>query len=158
LKIVLLAVGKPGALLRDAIQEYEERAARYWSFEAIEVREEKATKGSTEERVREQEAERLLSRVPSGSEIVALTRGGRTWSSAELAKYLQEKAIAALPAVCFLIGGAYGLGGRVLDRSATQLSLSSFTLPHELARLFLVEQIYRAGTIARGEPYHKARP
>jgi 23S rRNA (pseudouridine1915-N3)-methyltransferase len=158
LKIVLVAVGKPGVLLREAIHEYEQRAARYWTFQAIEVREEKATKGSTDERVRELESERLLERVPKGSEVIALTRRGDPLSSQALARYLQQKALDALPAVCFLIGGAFGLGRQVLERATLQLSLSAFTLPHELARLFLTEQIYRTGTIARGEPYHKAQP
>ena len=153
----MLAVGKPGPLLRDAIAEYEKRAARYWSFEAIEVREEKAHRGSAEEDIRSAESERLLERAADGAEIVALTRDGIRWSSAELSRHLQELAVSARPGISFLIGGALGLSEGALARAHRELSLSDFTLPHELARLVLAEQLYRAGTIARREPYHKAR-
>jgi 23S rRNA (pseudouridine1915-N3)-methyltransferase len=157
LKIQLLAVGRPGPLLRDAIAEYEKRAARYWSFEAIEVREEKAQRGGVEEEVRSAESERLLQRVATGTEVVALTRTGERWDSARLSKHLQELAVNSQPGIAFLIGGALGLSRAALERAKRQLSLSEFTLPHELARLMLAEQLYRAGTIARREPYHKAR-
>jgi 23S rRNA (pseudouridine1915-N3)-methyltransferase len=157
LKILLLAVGRPGPLYRDAIEEYEQRAARYWPFEAIEVKEEKAGRSTGDERVRELEGARLLERAPAGLELVALTRAGEPWDSARLARYLQELANSARPGAAFLIGGAFGLGAKTISSAARQLSLSAFTMPHELARLVLTEQLYRAGTIARGEPYHKAR-
>jgi 23S rRNA (pseudouridine1915-N3)-methyltransferase len=157
LRVLVLAVGKPGAVLREAIQHYEQRAARYWPLETVEVREEKATPNSSAERVRALEGERLLERVPSGSDLSALSRKGTSWGSDQLARHLQRCALSAQPAV-FLIGGAFGLSDDALERATRQISLSSFTLPHELARLVLAEQLYRAGTIARGEPYHKARP
>ena len=152
----MLAVGRPGPLLREAIAEYERRAARYWNLETIEVREQKAL-GGNEERVRALEAERLLERVPPGLDLIALTRTGESWSSSRLASYLQELGNQARAGTAFLIGGAYGLAPGVLQRATRQLSLSPLTLPHELARLFLAEQLYRAGTITRNEPYHKAR-
>jgi 23S rRNA (pseudouridine1915-N3)-methyltransferase len=155
LKILLLAVGRPGLLFRDAILEYEQRAARYWTFQVIEIKEEKAAKGTSSERVREVEAERLLERAPNGTELIALTRAGESWDSDRLAAHLQQRAVESHPGVTFLIGGAYGLGDGALRKAARQLSLSPFTLPHDLARLLLAEQLYRAGTIARGEPYHK---
>jgi 23S rRNA (pseudouridine1915-N3)-methyltransferase len=75
--------------------------------------------------------------------------------SRELAGFLQDQALRSVPDVTFVIGGAFGLGEEVLTRSTTTLSLSTLTLPHELARLLLAEQLYRAGTISRNEPYHK---
>ena len=153
----MLAVGRPGPLFRDAINEYEARAARYWSFEAIEVKEQKAGGSTPEQRVRDLEAARLLEKTPSGLELIALTRTGAVWDSAGFAHYLQELANTGRPGAAFLIGGAFGLGEQAIQRAARQLSLSACTLPHELARLVLTEQLYRAGTIARGEPYHKAR-
>jgi len=150
-------VGRPGPLLRDAIAEYEKRAARYWSFEAIEVREEKALRSGAEEDVRLAESERLLERAAEGNELVALTRTGERWDSAWLSKHLQELAVTSRPGISFLIGGALGLSQDAIAGAHRQLSLSEFTLPHELARLLLAEQLYRAGTIARREPYHKAR-
>jgi 23S rRNA (pseudouridine1915-N3)-methyltransferase len=158
LKVVLLAVGQPGAPLREAIREYEQRAAHYWTWQSIEVRAEKATRNTPTERVLEREADRLLERVPPGVELIAMTRAGTLWDSEQLARHLEQRAIEAHAGVAFVIGGAFGLGQAVLRRAARQLSLSRYTLPHELARLVLTEQLYRAGTLLRGEPYHKTRP
>jgi len=94
--------------------------------------------------------------VPAGVEIVALTRKGEAWSSTRLARYLEALAVQGRAGAAFLIGGAWGLAEDLLARASHRLSLSSLTLPHELARLVLAEQLYRAGTILRGEPYHKA--
>lgn len=152
---MLLAVGRPRGELAGPIAEYERRAGRYFPFEAVEVKEHR-TRGGDALKAMEEEGKRLLARVPTGVELVALHRRGRTWSSDELARYLSELGLRASPGAAFLIGGAFGLSQDVLSRADHLLSLSSFTLPHELARLVMAEQIYRAGTIARGEPYHKA--
>ena len=156
MKLTLLAVGKPAPLLAGAIAEYERRAGRYWILEAVEVREEKSRKGLPAEQVRAAESARLLERVPAGSELVALTRAGEPWSSEQLAKYLEALALRSSAGASFVIGGAFGLSDELIAQAQHQLSLSALTLPHELARLFLAEQLYRAGTIMRGEPYHKA--
>lgn len=155
MKVMTIAVGRPKGDLAAAIALYEGRASRYFSFEAVEVKEQRARHGDARQ-VMDEEGKRLLARVPSGVELVALHRGGRAWSSEQLASYLAGLAVRASPGAAFVIGGAFGLSETVLDRSDHRLSLSAFTLPHELARLVLTEQIYRAGTIARGEPYHKA--
>ena len=139
MKITAIVVGRAGAPLKDAILEYETRAGRYWKFNVIEVASEA----------------RLLARLPERAQIVALTRTGRGMSSTELAGYLQDHALHSTPEVCFVIGGASGLGAGVLDRAQKRWSLSDATLPHQLARLLLAEQLYRAGTIIRNEPYHK---
>lgn len=152
----MLVVGKAAPVLAGAIAEYETRAGRYWTLDVVEVREEKAHKGLAPERVRAAESARLLERVPPGAEQVALTRAGEAWSSKALAQYLETLALHGRPGAAFLIGGAYGLSDELLRQARHRLALSSFTLPHELARLFLAEQLYRAGTILRGEPYHKA--
>lgn len=156
MRIWILAVGRPGRLLGGAIEEFERRAARYWSLATLEVKEERATGGRSPERVREAEAARVLERVPAGAELVALTREGERWSSEEFAGYLDRLAVEAQPGAAFVIGGAYGLGPAVIRAARHRLSLSAFTLPHDMARLLLAEQLYRAGTIVRGEPYHKA--
>ena len=101
------------------------------------------------------ESGRLLSRVPDGLELIALTRGGKQMGSEELSGYLQELGVRSSAGVAFLIGGAHGLAQDILTKARRRLSLSAMTLPHEVARLVLAEQLYRAGTIARGEPYHK---
>ncbi len=101
------------------------------------------------------EAGRLLAHVPDELELIALTRGGKGMGSAELSGYLQELAVRSSAGAAFVIGGAHGLARDILTKARRRLSLSAMTLPHEVARLVLAEQLYRAGTIARGEPYHK---
>ena len=139
MKISAIVVGRAGAPLKDAILEYETRAGRYWKFNVIEVTSEA----------------RLLARLPEHAQIVALTRTGQGMSSTDLADYLQDHALHSTPEVCFLIGGAFGLGPDILEQAQKRWSLSDATLPHEMARLVLAEQLYRAGTIVRNEPYHK---
>lgn len=155
MKVLVISVGRVRGDLADAVAEYEKRAGRYFQFEAIEVKEQPA-RGSDIARVMEEEGNRLLARVPAGFEVIALHREGKGWSSERLAGYFSDLALRAVSGVAFVIGGAFGLSDEVLSRADHLLSLSAFTLPHEMARLVLTEQIYRAGTIARGEPYHKA--
>lgn len=157
MKVVLVAVGRAGPLLAPSIQEYERRAARYWSLEVVEVKEAKARKGLTDEQIRSAATQRLLEHVPAGCAVVALTRDGKAWSSQQIATFLDNMAVQGQTGVAFLIGGALGLSKSLIYSAAHTLSLSPMTLTHELARLILVEQLYRAGTIVRGEPYHKAR-
>jgi 23S rRNA (pseudouridine1915-N3)-methyltransferase len=154
-KFRIVAVGKPRAQnIAAAIQEYETRAARYWPLEVHEVREEPA-RSATAEQVREREGERLRAAAGAGALLMACDATGEPWTSAELASWMRAERERAGRDVAFVIGGAYGLSAAVRDAAAKRLSLSRFTFPHELARLVLAEQLYRAGTIVRGEPYHK---
>lgn len=155
MRVLIVAVGSVRGTLSDAVHEYERRASRYWKLEVIEVRAGGHGRSATGEAVMEAEAERIVQRIPSELEVVALTRVGRGMDSRELAGYLEGHAVRSSAGVAFVIGGAFGLGSKVLERSRRVLSLSGMTLPHEMARLFLAEQLYRAGTILRGEPYHK---
>jgi 23S rRNA (pseudouridine1915-N3)-methyltransferase len=150
---VVAVVGKPRhAALREAILDYETRAARYWPLEVHEVREEKASSLAPAE-VMSREAARLKEKVPRGAHVIACDAAGAGRTSAQFAKLLQGSREASRTVV-FVIGGAFGLDLAQLD-PAEKMSLAPFTLPHELARLILAEQIYRAGTIVRGEPYNK---
>ncbi|HEV2130702.1 MAG TPA: 23S rRNA (pseudouridine(1915)-N(3))-methyltransferase RlmH [Longimicrobiaceae bacterium] len=157
MKVQLLCVGRPRGVLADAIAEYESRLRHYFTFEVAEVREETFRRAGDIDRVRDEEGKRLLGRMVPTHELVALTRDGAQWSSERFSTYLATLAVQAASGATFAIGGAYGLAEEVLRRSTHRLSLSTFTLPHELARLVLTEQLYRAGTINRGEPYHKGR-
>ena len=153
MRLTLAVVGKPrDAGIRDAVQEYETRAARYWPLEVHEVREEPA-RSVAPEQVKAREGERLGARV-SGAVLVACDVGGEAMTSERFAAWLQRKREEGRD-VGFVIGGAYGLADELRARATLRLSLAPWTLPHELARLVLVEQLYRAGTIVRGEPYHK---
>jgi 23S rRNA (pseudouridine1915-N3)-methyltransferase len=154
MRLVVAVVGKPrNAALGEAIRDYETRAARYWPLDVHEVREERAT-GIPIDKVKEREALRLSEKVPERAQTVACEVGGKSLSSEQFAELLQT-AREQDRDLAFLIGGAFGLSPSVAKKSTMRLSLAPWTLPHEIARLVLVEQIYRAGTIVRGEPYHK---
>ena len=149
-----MVVGKPREpALAAVIEEYETRAARYWPLDVHEVREE-AARGTSPDVVREREGERLLAKVPAGAEVVACDVDGTAMRSEAFAQWLQATRESAR-SVALLIGGAFGLSDEVRGRARSRLSLAPWTLPHEMARLVLAEQLYRAGTIIRGEPYHK---
>jgi 23S rRNA (pseudouridine1915-N3)-methyltransferase len=131
--------------------EYYGRAQKYFEVRTIEV---PVGKG-TPDRVMKSEGDQILRRVPAGSRVYAVTRDGSRCSSRSLAAQLEEMATYGPANAVFLIGGAFGLDAQVQESADRRLSLSDFTLPHDLARLVLLEQLYRAGTILRGEPYHK---
>jgi 23S rRNA (pseudouridine1915-N3)-methyltransferase len=153
-KLVIAAVGKPrDRHLAAAIDEYETRAARYWPLDVVEVRE-ASGRGVAPEEVREREGARLLERISAASLVVACDERGDQLTSAEFARLVNGARDRAQD-VAFVIGGAFGLPDAVRQRAARAIQLAPFTLPHELARLVLAEQLYRAGTIVRGEPYHK---
>lgn len=153
MKVIVAAVGRPrNADLAAAIEEYEQRAARYWPLDVREVREANA-RGVSADVVREKEAERLGQRV-EGAALIACDERGTGMTSEKFAAFLQDARERARD-VAFVIGGAYGLAESLRARARTRLALAPWTLSHELARLVLAEQLYRAGTIVRGEPYHK---
>lgn len=154
MNVTIAAIGRPSRLLASAIQEYETRASRYWKLDVAELKAERASNRPITE-VRTAEGERLRGAVPDRCDMVALTRSGEAWTSERLAKYLNDMAVGGFPGATFLIGGAYGLDRQLLRDARHRISLSPMTMPHELARLVLAEQLYRAGTIVRGEPYHK---
>ncbi len=150
----MFVVGKPRhSGLADAIRDYEGRAARYWPLDIVEVKEESG-RSTSPALVREREAERLVERLPGDARVVACDPGGDVMTSSAFAAMLGAQRDNA-QSIAFVIGGAHGLGDAVRTRASRRLSLAPWTLPHELARLVLAEQLYRAGTIARGEPYHK---
>lgn len=154
MKLSVVSVGKPKGPSADAITVYEKRIGHYFPFEVIEVKE-TVHRSQPVFQVVDEEGERVLARLPGHHELVALDRTGKEWSSEELARYLNDAGIRGTAGISFVIGGAYGLSQALLHRADHRLSLSAMTLPHDLARLVLAEQIYRAGTIIRGEPYHK---
>lgn len=156
LRLLVLSVGtprQPGIV--QAIQDYEARIAHYFAYESIEVQPRKSGQ-KDRERAMAGEAELLLRRLPAEFETFALTRSGKAFGSRDLAERLEEVSVFGRTGAAFVIGGAFGLDPAVIERCRFRLSLSALTLPHDLARLVLTEQLYRAGTLLRGEPYHKA--
>lgn len=153
MKLVLAVVGSPrDAALAAAIADYETRAVRYWPLQVVEVREGSA-KGRSVDDTRAREAEHLKAAIGAMSYWVC-TEGGVDHTSEQFAQWLQRARESARD-VAICIGGAFGLDRTFIAGAAGRLALAPFTMPHELARLVLTEQVYRAGTILRGEPYHK---
>jgi 23S rRNA (pseudouridine1915-N3)-methyltransferase len=154
-KLVVATVGKVrDRSLAEAIADYEQRATHYWPIESRVAKEEPA-RSLTVDQVKDREGDRLLTLVPDAAVLVACDVGGRSLTSEQFAAWLGRQRDEARD-IAFAIGGAHGLSAEVRRVAGWSLSLAPWTLPHELAKLVLVEQIYRAGTILRGEPYHKA--
>ena len=154
MEIALLVVGRLRPYYREACDDYLLRLGRYARVGEHEVRE--VSRASSPARQRTAEAASLERRRPAGSALVCLARTGRAWSSADLAAQLDRWLLAARP-LAVAIGGSHGLASALVDRADAVWSLGPLTLPHELARVVVIEQLYRAFTILRGEPYHKGR-
>jgi 23S rRNA (pseudouridine1915-N3)-methyltransferase len=150
--ISIIAVGKLRPYYRQAADDYLRRLKRHASLREHEVRE--ASRAPSPQAQRAEEAARLETRVADGSIRVALAREGVGWSSRELARQLDRWLLAARP-ISFIIGGSAGLDPSLVARAGARWSLGPLTFPHELARVVVLEQVYRAFTILRGEPYHK---
>lgn len=143
---------------REAIEEYRKRLSRYVKLEIIEVRDEKTPDKSSpleEEKIKEKEAERLLSHIKERELVIALAIEGKKLSSTGFAQALSSWERRSRGNLVFVIGGSLGLGRKVLDRADEMLSFSDMTFPHQLMRVILAEQLYRAYRIKHGEPYHK---
>lgn len=159
MNITIVSVGKlKEKYLKQGIEEYIKRLRPYAKIEMIEVPDEKAPEtlsAAEEEQVKQAEGERLLNKISQDTYVIALTIEGKQLSSEELAKTLDDLAVHGKSKIVFVIGGSLGLSGEVLQRADLKLSFSKMTFPHQLMRLILVEQVYRAFKIKRGEPYHK---
>jgi len=157
--ISIITVGKlKEKYLRQGIEEYLKRLTAYAKVEMVEVADEKAPEelsGLEMLQVKQKEGERILSKISQDTYVIALAIQGKLQSSEELAKNLDQLATYGKSKIAFVIGGSLGLSDEVIKRSNEQLSFSRMTFPHQLMRLILVEQIYRAFRINRNEPYHK---
>ncbi|MEX2530296.1 MAG: 23S rRNA (pseudouridine(1915)-N(3))-methyltransferase RlmH [Gemmatimonadota bacterium] len=158
MKLIVVAVGGVRGPLEAGIREYLQRASRYWKLEVVEVDAGAPGRDPAPERVRREEGERITARIPADCEYWVLTREGRGLSSAEWARVLEDRALHGGRDLALVVGGAFGLDPDILRGARRRISLAHVTLPHELARLVLLEQLYRAGTILRNEPYHKGNP
>ncbi|MBB6671788.1 23S rRNA (pseudouridine(1915)-N(3))-methyltransferase RlmH [Cohnella nanjingensis] len=157
--IQIISVGKlKEKYLVQGIAEYVKRLGPYARITLTEVPDEKAPEvlsAAEERQVVAREGERILSHVKDDAHVVALAIGGELWSSEELAAHIDKLGTYGTSHVVFVIGGSLGLSDAVLKRADKKLSFGRLTYPHQLMRLVLVEQIYRAMRINRGEPYHK---
>nr|WP_239587041.1 23S rRNA (pseudouridine(1915)-N(3))-methyltransferase RlmH [Bacillus ectoiniformans] len=157
--ISIITVGKlKEKYLKQGIAEYTKRLSAYAKIEMIEVADEKAPEelSQTEmEQVKQKEGERILAKVNQDTYVIALAIEGKMKTSEELATQLDQLATYGKSKIAFIIGGSLGLSSEVMKRANDTLSFSKMTFPHQLMRLVLVEQVYRAYRINRGEPYHK---
>lgn len=152
MRLTIVAVGKLRPALRDAADDYLRRLSRYTTVTEVEVRE--AGRAPTAADSARQESARVRERIAVGDWIVVLDRMGKAWTSEELARRVDGWRAAARP-VAVVIGGSHGLASSLVRDASESWSLGPITLPHELARVVALEQLYRAWTILRGEKYHK---
>jgi 23S rRNA (pseudouridine1915-N3)-methyltransferase len=150
--LTLYAVGRLRPIFRAAADEYLERLGHYCKVNEVEVRD--AGKAPSAEAMRAQESERLRERIRDGSRIVVLDREAKPWSSEQLAHRVDAWRAGGRP-VALLIGGSHGISPELVARADERWGLGALTLPHELARVVVLEQCYRAWTILKGEKYHK---
>lgn len=154
MRVRVLAVGKARRTpLTAATTEYLERCARFGGVELVRIRDEPDA-GARPAAAREAEGRRLLLALAPGARVVVLDERGAAWTSERLSGWLSDGALHGVSRVDFVVGGPYGLSEAVRRRADEIVRLSSMTLPHEMALLVLAEQIYRAFTLWRGEPYH----
>ena len=159
MKIKVVTVGKlKEKYLKDGIAEYSKRISRFARLEMIELADEKTPDKASEsenQKILEIEGQRILSKVGDRDFVLVLAIEGATFSSEEFSKQLEEASIKGFSTLTFIIGGSLGLASVVKKRANLSVSFGRLTLPHQLMRLVLVEQIYRVFTIQQGSPYHK---
>ena len=159
MKITIIAVGKiKEKFYQDAIQEYAKRLSKYCKFEIIEVADEKTPDKCSEteqQQILAKEAERILKHIKQDMQVYALAIKGKKMDSVGFAQTIEKTGLQGISSIAFVIGGSLGLHESVLKRSDKQISFSDMTFPHQLMRVILTEQIYRAYRIICGEPYHK---
>ena len=155
MKLTLITVGKTeDAWLKDGIDKYLKRLKHYIKFEVIEIPELKNTKALSTEQQKAREAELILKNITGTDVVILLDENGTMLTSVEMAALLNKKMLASVQNLVFVVGGPYGFDDLVYQRANEKLSLSKMTFSHQMVRLFFTEQIYRAFTILKGEPYH----
>ena len=160
MSVTILCVGKMKEKpYRQMADEYLKRLSRYGKYEEIEIPDLPEPSGGAsealEEQVKTREGEAILAKIRPGDRVIAMTIGGKRRSSEELAEHLDGMKVGGVSRFVFVIGGSLGLGRNVLERADEELSMSPMTFPHQLARVMLLEQLYRAEKISAGERYHK---
>jgi 23S rRNA (pseudouridine1915-N3)-methyltransferase len=155
MKIQLICVGKTErAYLKEGESEYLKRLKHYCNFEKIEISELKNAKKLSEDQIKMEEGKLILSKVDRSAQLILLDENGKSFSSVGFSKFLQKKFNQGGKSIVFVVGGAYGFSPELYARASGKISLSEMTFSHQMVRLFFIEQVYRALTILKGEPYH----
>lgn len=159
MNITIIGVGKiKEKYLKLGIDEFKKRLSKYCKLDVIELDDEKAPENLSDKEmlmIKDKEGKKILSKVKANSYVIALAIDGKNLSSEELADTMSKLAVRGSSHITFIIGGSLGLSDEVLSRADYKLSFSKMTFPHQLMRLILLEQVYRAYRINNGEPYHK---
>lgn len=159
MKITLICVGKlKEKFFYDAVKEYEKRLSRYCKLTITELADEKTPDGASElveQGIKQKEGERILKAIPENTYVIALAIEGKQLSSEQLAEKIDSLGTGGNGHIVLIIGGSLGLAPEVISRADYLLSFSKMTFPHQLMRVILLEQVYRAYRIINGEPYHK---
>jgi len=155
MKITLLTIGKTeDKYLSEGIAIYVKRLKHYVPFTILEIAELKNTKSLSREQQKGKESELIFKNISSTDHVILLDENGEELSSRQFSVFLNKKMIGGQQHLVFIVGGPYGFSKEVYDRSNEQISLSKMTFSHQMIRLFFAEQLYRAYTILKGEPYH----
>lgn len=157
MKITLIAVGKTeDKYLIEGIEKYLNRLKHYINFNLLVIPDIKNTKSLTEAQQKSKEAELINKQINNSDVVVLLDENGKKYSSVDFSSYLNKQMIGSVQHLVFIIGGPYGFDESIYKRSNASVSLSAMTFSHQMIRLFFVEQLYRAFTILKNEPYHHA--
>lgn len=155
MQIVFLVVGKTNEkYLKEGIEEYQKRLRKYIAYKQEVIPELKRQKGLSETELKTRESQEILSRLKTSDLVLLLDEKGKSYDSVTFAKHLQKRMNAGYKRIVFVVGGPYGFSEEVYNRGNEKLALSAMTFSHQMVRLFFTEQIYRAFTILRNEPYH----
>lgn len=155
MKINLLVVGKSNnSSLIQLQSEYQNRLKHYINFEMLTIPELKNTKSLSEIEQKEKEGELILKHLDTSDELILLDEKGKQYSSVEFSTFISKKMLSSQKRIVFVVGGPYGFSSKVYDRAHGLISLSKMTFSHQMIRVIFVEQLYRAFTILKGEPYH----
>lgn len=155
MKLLILFTGRTqGNIYPGLINEYVQRLSHYIPVQVEEIPDLKNTKSLSEDQQKEKEADMVFERVQGGDVLVLLDERGKEMTSREFSQWMEQKMQTVPKRLILLIGGPYGFSQRIYDAAQGKISLSKMTFSHQMVRLFLVEQIYRAFTIIKGEPYH----
>lgn len=159
MNITLLVVGKlKERYWQEAVREYSKRLSTYCRLEIVEIKESPLPAGASaaqEQAVKDDEGARILDKIKQGDYVISLEIGGKAFSSTELADHLEQLALSGRSRIVLIIGGSLGLSSAVSRRADLKLSFSAMTFPHQMMRVILLEQLYRAFKIIRHETYHK---
>lgn len=157
MKVRFLVVGKTAFEdLKIGELRYEQRLVHYCTFERLELPDVKNPKALSQVQIKEKEGEAILSKLKATDYVVLLDENGKSFSSVNFANWLSQKQMQHTGTLVFIIGGAFGFSSEVYERAQFKLSLSEMTFSHQMVRMIFLEQLYRALSILKGEPYHHA--